>query len=521
MQGPGSLGVVATISIISGGPGTGLFEYQGAPGPGNSPILWATAPGTTIDPSGNTLEVSGGLAVARRSSNVVQEAIWLDPNSGSLKLGASFDGSNYTMGTITVFNSQPYTLALISPSDRPSPATHFATVQLQMISGTNAATSPGTFLFNNEGTGYTPISASLIELGMASPANNIDALSVTQFADTVARYNLDGNGKMRWGPGNAALDSDLYRAGINFLETDGQFLVQGNLQTFTAVQAIVSAGTTPAIQIGSLLAANQRWFADGNGKMWWGAGGGTAVDTDLYRLTTNILATDAVFALGSQAGGLPASQAGFGYLICDQFTQLRTDRAFVSMVNFEAANQGSPPGTGGSGAKYYSTSGHMQSRSGQTGIGGDTLSYDVERLTLWLTADTASLSNTVAANIPGLPTKTVQAQTYHIKGVIFVNQGAAAGTITVAFAGPATSAGGQGAFVIDQNPTTRVNQTGGLGSQNVGMTNIGRTSWFEFDGVVTFSAAGTLSVQASTSAAIDPYTVKAGSYIEIEPVVAT
>lgn len=55
--------VVARVVILDGnGAIRGLFEYNGAPGPGNPPIAWATAPGITKDPFGNSLPASGGFA---------------------------------------------------------------------------------------------------------------------------------------------------------------------------------------------------------------------------------------------------------------------------------------------------------------------------------------------------------------------------------------------------------------------------------------------------------------------------
>lgn len=218
--------------------------------------------------------------------------------------------------------------------------------------------------------------------------------------------------------------------------------------------------------------------------------------------------------------GSPASVTGASLLWSDQFTQLRTDRAFVSMVNFEPANQGSPPGPGGSGGKLYSQNGHLQARSGQTGTGGDTLSYDMETLTHDLPNDSASLTNTVDA-LFGIAGFNVQAQKYRLYACIYVKQGAAAGTVDVAFHGPAVASGGTGGHASDNANTLNVNQTGGLVTSTKLMTNIGRTTKFVLEGVVTFSAASLLSVQAATSNAADPYVVQAGSYMQISPIQAT
>ena len=49
------------VVIIGGGGITGLFQYQGPPGHGNPPILWAVPPSVTTDPFHNSLPVSGGI----------------------------------------------------------------------------------------------------------------------------------------------------------------------------------------------------------------------------------------------------------------------------------------------------------------------------------------------------------------------------------------------------------------------------------------------------------------------------
>lgn len=51
--------------VLSGtGDGVGLFEYSGAPGPGNPPIAYAAPPGVQHDPYGNVLPAtSGGFTV--------------------------------------------------------------------------------------------------------------------------------------------------------------------------------------------------------------------------------------------------------------------------------------------------------------------------------------------------------------------------------------------------------------------------------------------------------------------------
>lgn len=247
---------------------------------------------------------------------------------------------------------------------------------------------------------------------------------------------------------------------------------------------------------------------------------GTYVDFEGSFGVAGACITSGWWALENQSSA-PATQTGQTQLYSDQFSQLHTDRPFQTDDHIEIQNIGAAPGPGGSGAKFWSNTGHANIVSAQLPRGGDSLNYDAERLTLDLPADTASLTNVAATNIPGLPTKTVQAQKYKLRAIILVNQGAAAGTITVNFAGPAVGSGGMGGFALDNSNVANISQAAGLASATITQTNVGRTTRFALEGVVTFRAAGSVSVQARTSNAADPYTVKAGSYWEIEPVVAT
>lgn len=52
---PGSPNIIRARQVIVSGPNGGVFLYNGTPGPGNPPVLWEVAPGTTSDPFGNTL----------------------------------------------------------------------------------------------------------------------------------------------------------------------------------------------------------------------------------------------------------------------------------------------------------------------------------------------------------------------------------------------------------------------------------------------------------------------------------
>lgn len=101
------------------------------------------------------------------------------------------------------------------------------------------------------------------------------ALTFQVTGDADPRWQSDGNGKMTWGTGAAAGDTDLFRGGTGILKTDNE-MQSGTL--FTAVPA------TNATAFRSLVSgdADNRWQSSAAGTMSWGTGA-AAVDTDLFR----------------------------------------------------------------------------------------------------------------------------------------------------------------------------------------------------------------------------------------------
>ena len=60
-----------------------------------------------------------------------------------------------------------------------------------------------------------------------------EALSARVHSDNVPRIRIDAGGKITWGPGNAAGDTNLYRSGENLLTTDDVFKATGGVVTLT------------------------------------------------------------------------------------------------------------------------------------------------------------------------------------------------------------------------------------------------------------------------------------------------
>ena len=60
-----------------------------------------------------------------------------------------------------------------------------------------------------------------------------EALSARVHSDSVPRIRIDAGGKITWGSGSAAGDTNLYRDSANTLTTDDVFVATGGMVTLT------------------------------------------------------------------------------------------------------------------------------------------------------------------------------------------------------------------------------------------------------------------------------------------------
>jgi hypothetical protein len=236
------------------------------------------------------------------------------------------------------------------------------------------------------------------------------------------------------------------------------------------------------------------------------------------------------FAPGGGAGGTGTSGINGANGAAGQIRVTYTISGTTSLIAAIAAAAGTDPATGlgfpGPGlgladapvpaslagwAALYAAAGHLKYVSG-----GDANAYGTGRLTLLTSGQT--ISSTTDTVITGLQAP-VAAGTYRIRALIAVTANQTAGTATIDLHGPAVSAGGSGfRFTNSTGPGAGNNWTDtGLAGGGFAMTS-GQLTWVEFEGTVTFSAAGTISVQAHTSAGADTFATHAGSWLELLPV---
>jgi len=101
-------------------------------------------------------------------------------------------------------------------------------------------------------------------------------------ADANARWFIRADGRMGWGPGSGAFDTNLYRDSSDALATDDLFRIYRALGTDAAISGRRAADP------------NARWYATADGVVNWGDGAG-AIDTNLYRASAGVLASDSIF----------------------------------------------------------------------------------------------------------------------------------------------------------------------------------------------------------------------------------
>jgi hypothetical protein len=109
--------------------------------------------------------------------------------------------------------------------------------------------------------------------------------------DIQNRFVIGADGRFSWGPGNAGMDTDLYRNTPGVLATDGVIQILGSGPA--ALRTFIPSGT------GNVLAqrlnqndATASFIINNLGLLNWGPGGSAALDTNLYRFAANLLKTD-------------------------------------------------------------------------------------------------------------------------------------------------------------------------------------------------------------------------------------
>jgi hypothetical protein len=346
-------------------------------------------------------------------------------------------------------------------------------------------------------------------------------LGIKVAADTNNRMQVDSNGKMQWGTGAAAVDTDLYRAGVGSLETDTAFtaasLAASSSAAAGAVLKVTNTHTTPTAPTVGLIAqtaadsvigvqvtadTQQRLIVDSNGKHLWGTGA-AAGDSNLYRNAVGELKTDEGLTVAGSGtiGGSQLLAGGAGVL------------------GFNNAGT-APTTTPSAGAVAYAKSGSMKWR------GADGSDYQTGSNISFVAAAGVAVTGTSAVTITGL-TAGLGAGTYLVNANIsYLPTGTIGSTTTFNFSFTGTASttalnwqilqqAASNAVTMASGSLTTV--TGAMLSQSHGVTT-GSGAGLTITGILIVSVAGTLTMTATDTTSADTITVNGGSFLELQPI---
>lgn len=193
-----------------------------------------------------------------------------------------------------------------------TPAFSGAVVLSGTPSITNGAALAGTFTGTPTLSGAALLTGSpVFERALAADS----ALRARVSGDSTPRFNVDADGKLTWGSGSATGDAVLYREAADVLATDDTLRVYRALAADSALSVRVAGDTANRLQ------------AVASGELSWGAGGASAVDTNLYRSAANTLKTDDSFVVGTNFSALGIGQELFARKTAD------TARATASVTD--------------------------------------------------------------------------------------------------------------------------------------------------------------------------------------------
>jgi hypothetical protein len=481
-----------SVVVFGTGAGTGLFVYNGQPALGNPPIFYVTT--ASVDPFGNPVtpnEVNAATLSLLVSLIQAQSAIF---NPGPVLLYGN------PGATLTAFTS---TGTFTPPSN--------GTVQVYFI-GAGAAGAAG---IAGGGGGESALDSDTVT-GLAPYTITLDAVSTraTFNTKTVTAHSATGRvgatgstNATHFNGGNGALTGVPAGGGAASSVGPG-----GN-----------AAGNTP----GHGGAAAFVYEAGGNGGVSGvagsapgGGGGGGAAGAAGYALIIFIPAGgSALLDSIAQAGGV--DPIGGGTYVAGITNYNPTFGTYTSLQN------GGLKGQAG-GQTYNQRPSPSPLAFPIVDVTADGNTYDMTRLTVVATPPPVTFSSVGPADIPGLKLP-VGIGTYEIVGqIVFEGIAAAAGNAKFSWsaASPPTASAIKLTGMFWQDTGGAISINGGvmnavtdiLTSQVLSIT---AEYVLTIRGWATFSAAGTLQLQAACSNAADTFQVRVnGTYLKLLPVVA-
>lgn len=324
---PGTLNIVRARVVIVFGTTGGIFLYNGTPGPGNPPVMWAVPPGVTADPSGNAVSPVLGVGTPGGPQTLIDQ-------SGNILLTGSAGTSLSLMPSANLPFSLTTTITGIMQSLMNLGSGDVSQTQAGVVSGIKLGTSSsakmGTLIVSPYGTTGT---------GILLQAQNDGA---TDVASIVFGTTATQAGAIVFTPTYAILPGTL----IGY--TGGGAI--------TVVTRTSGSGTIP-IPVGVTTGVGESWGHGGNGGSGGSGGGGGGGGGGEYAQEPALALTSG----GTASFSVPALGAGA--------TTLAGSAVTVTANQGATGNNGTSggPGTGGAGGNGSTNTVHNNGGNGGNG----------------------------------------------------------------------------------------------------------------------------------------------------------
>lgn len=361
--------------------------------------------------------------------------------------------------------------------------------------------------------GANNLSVASIEVQQPPIGGSPTTLLLSSFApgDTSPRFTIDASGLESRGPGgSAATDTFVKRVGVGQLEingasANGTYLLEVLQQATGTGGLSVFMNSANDFSLGLYVTGDTtgapRFVFTGNGSMEVGPGGSTPPDSSFTRTAPNTFLLNTILNVAASLN-VNSGKAG------NVFAVGTGPSDFAGTVYLEDSTVPVTPGTA---TALYSKSGRLHY------VSEDSNDYNVGDLPN-VQNPVQTISSTTFVNVTNCTLHVGANLRYRIRCKVWYTSSAAAGTPQFQLSAPAnTSPSFMATFIQGStNPTVRAG-TGSL-TPGIGPTlpAAGTNSVFEMEADASFTAAGTVQLQALTSAVADTYVVQL-VYMDLYP----
>jgi hypothetical protein len=190
-------------------------------------------------------------------------------------------GPPYTPGAagVTLQGGAGRLLSLLTIRDQPGRSSYANMIDMQRADGTDsfvwrASGTPRLNFalqnnFNATGFGNFGVMKFAGEWDYGEPIFDFEAVGVSAIlvrslpvaTDSSSRFRLLADGTQAWGPGNAPVDTNLYRSAVGTIRTDGNLVVGGNLTVMGQKAALVKTASYGQREVYAV-ESPEEWFED-------------------------------------------------------------------------------------------------------------------------------------------------------------------------------------------------------------------------------------------------------------------